>query len=69
LIVGDVVKVTKNQGIPADLILISVDNTKETCYVETKNLDGETNLKAKTAIQTDLKSQDSLFEIKAEIEA
>jgi magnesium-transporting ATPase (P-type) len=32
---------------PCDMMLIYSTGTKGTCYVETKNLDGETNLKLK----------------------
>lgn len=36
---------------PADLILVSSSDKNNICYVETKNLDGETNLKLKQTIQ------------------
>jgi magnesium-transporting ATPase (P-type) len=35
--------------LPADIILLYSKDHKGRCYVETKNLDGETNLKAKMA--------------------
>lgn len=35
--------------IPADLLILHTSDEKGTCYVETKNLDGETNLKIKSA--------------------
>ena len=41
--VGDIVKVEKDQEIPADLLLISAP--KDIVFVSTMNLDGETNLK------------------------
>jgi len=41
--VGDIVKVEKDQEIPADLLLICAP--KEVVFVSTMNLDGETNLK------------------------
>lgn len=49
--VGDIVKVEQDQEIPADLVFLSSPDTKGICYVETANLDGETNLKIKTSHQ------------------
>ena len=46
---GHLIKVRKNQFFPADLILLKSSSSENTCFVETKNLDGETNLKCKTA--------------------
>ena len=46
--VGDILKVKKNESFPADLLVLgSSDYRKGQCFIETKNLDGETNLKAK----------------------
>lgn len=47
--VGQIVKVLKDQYFPADLILLNSDDPLGICFVETKNLDGETNMKSKTA--------------------
>jgi len=44
--VGDVVKIKKNEYLPVDLALIKTSQNN-ICYVETKSLDGETNLKEK----------------------
>jgi P-type E1-E2 ATPase len=44
-----IVKVLNNQFFPADLVLLSSSGRKGICYIETKNLDGETNLKQKVA--------------------
>ncbi|EEB06682.1 phospholipid-transporting ATPase [Schizosaccharomyces japonicus yFS275] len=50
--VGDIVRVRNDEAIPADILLLSSERSDGTCYVETKNLDGETNLKDKHALQS-----------------
>jgi magnesium-transporting ATPase (P-type) len=47
--VGDIVLMKNNESIPADIIVLSTSNSQGICYVETKNLDGETNLKIRQA--------------------
>ena len=47
--VGSIVRVTNNQFFPADMILLNSSGRKGICYIETKNLDGETNLKHKVS--------------------
>ncbi|KAL5579444.1 hypothetical protein UlMin_011886 [Ulmus minor] len=49
--VGDVLKVEKDQFFPADLLLLSSSYEDGICYVETMNLDGETNLKVKRCLE------------------
>ncbi len=45
--VGDILKVKSDEFIPADLLLLNSSGAKGSCFVETKGLDGETNLKIK----------------------
>ncbi len=45
--VGNIIKIQQDEKIPADVILLETDRDNGKCFVETKNLDGETNLKEK----------------------
>lgn len=45
--VGDIIKVNSEETIPADIIILSSSEPEGLCYIETANLDGETNLKIK----------------------
>ncbi|PIA64284.1 hypothetical protein AQUCO_00100040v1 [Aquilegia coerulea] len=56
--VGDVVKIEKDQFFPADLLLLSSSYEDGICYVETMNLDGETNLKVKRSLEVTLPLDD-----------
>ncbi|KZT02376.1 phospholipid-translocating P-type ATPase [Laetiporus sulphureus 93-53] len=47
--VGDFVKIMDNESFPADILICATSEDENVCYVETKNLDGETNLKSRTA--------------------
>uniref|UniRef100_A0A673FSE1 Phospholipid-transporting ATPase n=1 Tax=Sinocyclocheilus rhinocerous TaxID=307959 RepID=A0A673FSE1_9TELE len=66
--VGDVVRLKKNDFIPADILLLSSSNPNSLCYVETAELDGETNLKFKMGLKvTDerLQEEDQLARFNA----
>jgi phospholipid-translocating ATPase len=49
--VGDFVRIYNDEEIPADIVILSTSDSDGACYVETKNLDGETNLKVRHALR------------------
>lgn len=67
--VGDIVKVQKDEFFPADLVFLSSNYEDSICYVETMNLDGETNLKMKQSLEKTsfLQEEGDLVEFKARI--
>ncbi|KAF2190530.1 phospholipid-translocating P-type ATPase [Zopfia rhizophila CBS 207.26] len=48
--VGDFVRLYNDEETPADVVVLSTSSEDGACYVETKNLDGETNLKVRSAL-------------------
>jgi len=51
LVVGDFVRIYNDDELPADIIILATSDPDGACYVETKNLDGETNLKVRQALR------------------
>ncbi|KAH7316446.1 phospholipid-translocating P-type ATPase domain-containing protein [Stachybotrys elegans] len=49
--VGDFVRLYNDDELPADIIVLSTSDPDGACYIETKNLDGETNLKVRQALR------------------
>lgn len=45
--VGDVLRLVRDEDIPADMVLLQAESEDRNAYVETMALDGETNLKSK----------------------
>lgn len=43
--VGDLVHLSNNEAVPADMVLLHTSHPLGLCYLDTCNLDGETNLK------------------------
>ncbi|KAF7541767.1 hypothetical protein G7Z17_g11869 [Cylindrodendrum hubeiense] len=51
IVVGDFVRIYNDEELPADIIILSTSDPDGGCYVETKNLDGETNLKIRQSLR------------------
>ena len=64
--VGDIVKVNQDESFPADLIGISSSEHQGICYIETSQLDGETNLKIKRCVHStcELREPDALLRLR-----
>ncbi|KAJ7436207.1 phospholipid-translocating ATPase [Mycena latifolia] len=48
--VGDFVKIFDDEPLPADILICATSEDEQQAFVETKNLDGETNLKSRHAV-------------------
>ncbi|TRM63107.1 hypothetical protein BD626DRAFT_402886 [Schizophyllum amplum] len=68
--VGDLIRLEKNQRVPADLILIHTSDASGTCFIRTDQLDGETDWKLRVAVPECQKlPEGSLSRLEAEIYA
>ncbi|XP_023814753.1 phospholipid-transporting ATPase IA isoform X4 [Oryzias latipes] len=68
--VGDIIKVNGSDFVPADAVILSSSEPQGMCYIETSNLDGETNLKIRQGLQAtaELKDIDSLMRLSGRME-
>ncbi|KAF9673469.1 hypothetical protein SADUNF_Sadunf10G0027600 [Salix dunnii] len=68
--VGDIIRVKQDAFFPADLLFLASTNADGVCYIETANLDGETNLKIRKALERtwDYLTPDKATEFKGEIQ-
>ena len=49
--VGDIVRLERDQAVPADMVLLSSTNEEGLAFIGTADLDGETNLKMRRATE------------------
>ena len=47
VLIGDIIKVKEDEYFPADCVVLATSEESNCCYIETKSIDGETNLKFK----------------------
>jgi phospholipid-translocating ATPase len=51
LCVGDIVHLSNNETVPADILMLKSSEPQGICYIETCDLDGETNLKRRQVVR------------------
>lgn len=68
--VGDIVQLKCDEEVPCDLVLLSTSDPKGIAYIQTTNLDGESNLKVRAAlsITAPMASEASLTAWKGSVE-
>ncbi|XP_028831514.1 phospholipid-transporting ATPase ID isoform X2 [Denticeps clupeoides] len=67
--VGDIIKLENNQFVAADLLLLSSTEPHGLCYIETAELDGETNMKVRQSLSvtSELGDPDKLAQFDGEV--
>ncbi|KAF8624052.1 hypothetical protein AX15_006069 [Amanita polypyramis BW_CC] len=68
--VGDLVRLEKNQRVPADMVLLHTSDASGACFIRTDQLDGETDWKLRVAVPECQKfSEEDIVRLDAEIYA
>lgn len=49
--VGDIIHLSNNETVPADILLLKSSEPQGICYIETCDLDGETSLKRRQVVR------------------
>lgn len=69
---GSILEIKKDEEFPADMVLLYAEDNEnqplDMVFVETINLDGESNLKPRTVIDSQIKSRDQFNSYSARIE-
>lgn len=69
--VGSIVKILKNEMVPADILVIKTSDENGFCYLQTTNLDGESTLKSRESvllISSKITTEESIIDLKGYIE-
>lgn len=71
--VGDLIHLSNNETVPADILLLRTSDPFGVCYIDTCDLDGETNLKRREVVRGFVKKQEtflpSKFTSRVEVDA
>ncbi|KAI0202360.1 hypothetical protein F4808DRAFT_421281 [Astrocystis sublimbata] len=62
--VGDLVKLRRDEALPADVVLLNASGENGIAYIDTMDLDGETNLKSRESL-SDFKECNTIAELRS----
>lgn len=66
---GDILKLSCNQLVPCDSVLLQASNPTGIAFVSTANLDGETNLKPRSQVLKQNRTETELHDLEMLVEA
>ncbi|GAW21890.1 hypothetical protein ANO14919_114160 [Xylariales sp. No.14919] len=64
--VGDIVKLRRDEAVPADIVLLHATGENGIAYIDTMDLDGETNLKSRESLR-DFKDCDAIAGLRSTV--
>jgi phospholipid-translocating ATPase len=69
--VGDLIVVSKDQRVPADMVFLRTSEKNGACFIRTDQLDGETDWKLRLAVSAtqELDNDDDIFSLDASVHA